>query len=387
VLRRIVTEARGLVGARYAALGVLGPDGRLVEFLHEGMTDAEVRAIGRPPRGEGLLGALIDDPRPIRLTNLRADPRSMGFPPGHPEMTSFLGVPIRVRDEVFGNLYLTDRQSGGGFGADDEELVQALANSAAVAIENAMLFAETRRRQAWQAASTQVATDLLAGEEPGEVLEGLVATVRELSDSDGAALLVPSEQAGEFVVAVAEGEPLVEVQNSRFRARDSAAGRELMAGKALATSDASVDPRLVGVPIGRLDVGPALLAPLTAAGSPRGALVVCRRRGRAAYRRDDVDAVVSLAGHAGLVARLAWVRLEQELRRTLDDRDRIAGDLHTSVITELVAVATHLTGLASSMTSAVHRDALLAQAHRLDRVARGIGSKVFDLDRPDDHRT
>jgi GAF domain-containing protein len=386
VLRHVVTEARALVGARYAALGVLGADGHLVEFLHEGMTDEEVRAIGRPPRGEGLLGALIDDPHPIRLANLHDDARSTGFPPGHPPMTSFLGVPIRVRDEVFGNLYLTDRERGEVFSADDEELVQALATSAAVAIENAMLFAETRRRQAWQAASTQVATDLLAGEEPAEVLEGLVATLRELSDSDAAALLVPAEGAGEFLVAVAEGEPLVAVENTRLRARDSEAGLALMAGRAIATADAPADPRLTGVPLDRLDVGPALVAPLNTAGAPRGALAVCRRRGSAPYRREDLDAVVSLAGHAGLVAAYARVRLEQELRRRLDDRDRIADDLNTSVITELLAVATDLTGLAGSMTSPVHRAKLLAQANRLDRVARGIGSSVFDLGRPDDTR-
>ncbi|GAA2882150.1 hypothetical protein GCM10010472_45320 [Pseudonocardia halophobica] len=386
VLRRVVTEARALVGARYAALGVLGADGHLVEFLHEGMDEEAVRAIGRPPRGEGLLGALIDDPHPIRLASLHDDPRFAGFPPGHPPMTSFLGVPIRVRSEVFGNLYLTDRQAGGGFSADDEELLQALATSAAVAIENAMLFAETRRRQAWQAASTQVATDLLAGEEPAEVLEGLVATLRDLSDSDGAALLVPAEGAGEFLVAVAEGDSLAEVENTRLRARDSAAGRALMAGMAVASSDARADPRLSGIPLGRLDVGPALLAPLTAAGAPRGALAVCRRRGREPYRREDLDAVASLAGHAGLVAAYARVRVEQELRRRLDDRDRIADDLNTSVITELLAVATDLTGLAGSVTSPVHRAKLLAQADRLDRVARGIGSSVFDLDRPEDPR-
>jgi GAF domain-containing protein len=386
VLRRIVTEARALVGARYAALGVLGADGHLVEFLHEGMPDEEVRAIGRPPRGEGLLGAVIEDPHPIRLATLDEDPRFAGFPPGHPPMTTFLGVPIRVRSEVFGNLYLTDRQNGDAFSADDEELVQALATSAAVAIENAMLFAETRRRQAWQAASTQVATDLLAGEEPAEVLEGLVATLRDLSDSDGAALLVPAEGTAEYLVAVAEGESLTKVENTRLRASDSEAGRTLMTGNAVATADAVEDPRLVGVPLGRLDIGPALVAPLTAAGAPRGALVVTRRRGRVPYQREDLDAVVSLAGHAGLVAAYARVRVEQELRRRLDDRDRIADDLNTSVITELLSVSTDLTGLAGSVSSPVHRAKLLAQADRLDRLARGIGSSVFDLGRPDDLR-
>jgi GAF domain-containing protein len=147
VLRRIVDTARDVARAQYAALGVIGADGSLEQFLHVGLDEDAMRAIGAsssepchdPPRGRGVLGALIQDPKPIRLTRIADDPRSSGFPEDHPQMTTFLGVPIRSRDAVFGNLYLTDRTDGGPFTAEDEELVLALAATAGIAIENARL--------------------------------------------------------------------------------------------------------------------------------------------------------------------------------------------------------------------------------------------------------
>jgi transcriptional regulator with GAF, ATPase, and Fis domain len=139
VLRHIVEAARELVGARYVALGVISPDGGLAEFVHTGMPDDAVERIGHLPQGKGLLGALIEDPHPIRLRRITDDPRSTGFPPGHPPMSSFLGVPIRLRDEVFGNLYLSE-STRGEFSAEDEDLMKALAATAAVAIENARLY-------------------------------------------------------------------------------------------------------------------------------------------------------------------------------------------------------------------------------------------------------
>src|SRR5476651_146905 len=144
VLRRIVVSACELVEAQYAALGVLGPGTnveqiRLIEFITEGADDKVVRRIGHYPVGRGILGVLIRDPRPLRLHDLASDPRSYGFPDGHPPMGSFLGVPIRIQGRVFGNLYLTEKRGGGDFTAGDEEMVIGLAGAAGVAIENARL--------------------------------------------------------------------------------------------------------------------------------------------------------------------------------------------------------------------------------------------------------
>ena len=160
VLRRVVEAVRELIGARYAALGVIAPDGHLSEFVHVGMPDEDVARIGHLPQGKGLLGALIDDPAPIRLDRLGDDDRSSGFPPGHPPMDTFLGVPIRVRDEVFGNLYLTG-STRGAFTAEDEELAKALAATAGGAIDNARHYATARSRQQWLQATAAITRQML----------------------------------------------------------------------------------------------------------------------------------------------------------------------------------------------------------------------------------
>ena len=172
-LRRIVEAAVGLVDAAYGALGVIGDgDGgkRLAEFIPVGVSQDEIAGIHHWPEGRGLLGLLIDDPRPLRLADIAAHPASSGFPDGHPPMHGFLGVPVRVRDEVFGNLYLTGKRGGGEFTEDDEAVLVALGAAAGVAVENARLYEAARRQQRWIQASAEVTTRLLSGSEPGEVL-------------------------------------------------------------------------------------------------------------------------------------------------------------------------------------------------------------------------
>src|SRR5215218_3866951 len=151
-LQRIVQAACRLAGARYGALGVIGDDRMLMEFITHGLDPATHAAIGDLPRGHGVLGLLIDEPRPIRLEDITRHPRAYGFPPNHPPMHSFLGVPVRIRDQVFGNLYLAEKAGGGQFGQDDEEMVVALAIAAGAAVDNARLFAQAQRRQRWLAA-------------------------------------------------------------------------------------------------------------------------------------------------------------------------------------------------------------------------------------------
>jgi GAF domain-containing protein len=171
VLRQIVEAAIGLVNARYGALGVIGEEGGLAEFVPVGLEESQIAAIHHWPEGRGLLGALITDPKPVRLADLSADPRSSGFPEGHPPMRSFLGVPVRIRDEVYGNLYLTEKQDGAQFDEEDEAVVAALAAAAGVAIENARLYEEARGRERWLRASAEVTRRLLSGAQPGDVLD------------------------------------------------------------------------------------------------------------------------------------------------------------------------------------------------------------------------
>ncbi len=168
VLRKIVVAARDLLGARYAALGVLGPDGGLEQFVHAWNYQELVARIGDLPTGRGILGSLISEPLPIRLADLTAHPASAGFPPGHPPMSSFLGIPVRAGEMVFGHLYLTERGDGGESTAEDEELTIALAATAGAAIANARRFTESEQCRRWLDASGELTALLLSSrvEEP-----------------------------------------------------------------------------------------------------------------------------------------------------------------------------------------------------------------------------
>src|SRR3954449_2311271 len=193
-LRRVVEAAVGLVDATYGALGVIGEASegkRLAEFIPVGLTQDEIARIHHWPEGHGLLGLLIDEPRPLRLADIGQHPKSSGFPAGPPPMGSFLGVPVRVRDEVFGNLYLTEKRGGGEFDEEDEAIVTALATAAGVAIENARLYEETRRREMWLQASAEVTTSLLSGADTQDVLTVMARRAREMTDADLVAVLLP----------------------------------------------------------------------------------------------------------------------------------------------------------------------------------------------------
>lgn len=203
-LHRIITAAVDLSDATYGALGVVDEDGNLRDFLHVGMTTETVAAIGDSPKGIGVLGLLIDQPMPRLINDIAAHPASAGFPPGHPQMHSFLGIPLRVRGQVFGNLYLTEKRNGEPFSDADEQLVVALAAAAAVAIDNARLFEETRLRGRWHealrvvdeldATIREIRNTIFALHESMELssssLRGLV--LGEISQSSGALSFTPS---------------------------------------------------------------------------------------------------------------------------------------------------------------------------------------------------
>ena len=198
--------AVGLVDASYGALGVIGEDKRLAEFIPVGLSPEEIERIHHWPEGRGLLGLLIEDSRPLRLGNIASHPESSGFPDGHPPMGSFLGVPVRVRDEVFGNLYLTNKRGGGEFTEDDEAVLLALGAAAGVAIENARLYEAARRQQRWIQASAEVTTRLLSGSDPADVLADVSLQALSLSGADLAMLALPDEERRRLTVSYAEGD-------------------------------------------------------------------------------------------------------------------------------------------------------------------------------------
>src|SRR5215470_3890015 len=206
LLRQIVQAAVTLVDARYGALGVIGEGGRLAEFVPVGLSEEEIARIHHWPEGRGLLGELITDPRPLRLPDIPADPRSAGFPEGHPPMKTFLGAPVRVRDEVFGNLYLTEKEGGGEFDEEDEAVIAALGAAAGVAIGNARLYEEARRQQRWLRASADVTQRLLSGAATGEVLTLVMNQALEISGADLVVLALPVAGREQLVIEYGVGE-------------------------------------------------------------------------------------------------------------------------------------------------------------------------------------
>src|SRR4051794_10940565 len=219
-LRQIVEAAAGLVDARYGALGVLAPRGGLSAFVTVGLDEGERARMGHLPEGKGLLGQLINDPHPLRVAELATHPSSVGFPPGHPPMRTFLGVPVLVRGTVYGNLYMTEKRGGGQFTAEDTAVLVALAGAAGIAIDNARLYAEGEVRRRWLAAVGDVRSALLSGIAPDEALALVVARVAELTGADGA-WLVSGPDEGSYRVQAQTGQGLVDITGSTLRPEDA----------------------------------------------------------------------------------------------------------------------------------------------------------------------
>jgi signal transduction histidine kinase len=378
VLRQIVEAAVELVSARYGALGVIGEGGRLAEFVPVGLSEQEIAAIDHWPEGRGLLGKLITDPRPVRLHDMAADPGSSGFPEGHPPMHSFLGVPVRIREEVYGNLYLTEKQ-GGDFDEEDEALVQALAAAAGVAIENARLYAEARRQQQWLRASAEVTQRLLSGDRPSDVLELVTQQALELSGADLVALALPTENRRQLVIEHACGDGAAEAIGLVLPAGGSASGIVMAAGKPLDVEDFSNDARVAAVSRQHLKLGPAVLVPLGPAGEVRGVLTAGRHPGALPLSAPAVEMVTTFAAQAGIGIELAEHRRDAQRLALFEDRDRIARDLHDRVIQRLFATGMSLQGAAALLGDSEGARRVEQAVDALDETIKDIRAAIFSL--------
>jgi signal transduction histidine kinase len=383
VLRQIVEAAVGLVNARYGALGVIGDSGKLAEFVPVGLDSSEIAAIDHWPEGRGLLGALITDPRPVRIPDLSADPRSSGFPEGHPPMRSFLGVPVRIRDEVFGNLYLTEKRGGAQFDEEDEAVVTALAAAAGVAIENARLYAEARRRQRWLQASAEVTRRLLSGAASGGVLDLVTQQVLEMSGADLAVLALPEGGGGQLMVRHAAGADAARARGMLLP--DTSLSAEVLAtGEPVTLEEFSRDERVAQVARERMTLGPAMIFPLGAAGNVRGVLTVGRRPGSMPLPHAAVEMVGSFAAQAAVALEFADARRDAEQVTVLQDRERIARDLHDLVIQRLYATGMSLQGAMPLISRPEVADRVSRAVDALDDTIGDIRSAIFALQtRPD----
>ena len=379
VLRRIVEAACELVGAPFGALGVISPDGGgLEEFVHVGIDDEQAARIGPLPEGKGLLGALIDDPRPIRLRDLGEDLRSVGFPDEHPPMRAFLGVPVRVRDEIFGNLYLAKLEES-EFSHEDEELVSSLAATAGVAIENARLYEEARRRQVWLTASTDVTRELTSSD---DALRLIGARVRNLADADVVTVIRPVGSSGRLEVSVAVGEGEERLTGFSYSGAGTVSETVLRTGVPLVVDDAS-DPAANGNLTLRLTavvpVGPCAAVPLAGSTGVRGVLLVGRLHGRRGFSAADVEMVTTFASHASLALELADARKEAQNLALYEDRGRIARDLHDHVIQQLFAAGMTLQGVVARVPDAAAADRLETVVDHIDDAIRQIRASIFQL--------
>jgi signal transduction histidine kinase len=332
LLQRIVETAAELTGARYAALGVIDRSGQSLErFLTTGIDADTHSAIGALPRGRGILGVLIRDATPLRLDDLSVDPRSVGFPPNHPPMKTFLGVPILLRGVAYGNLYLTEKREG-QFTEEDEELSRLLAAQAAVAIDNARLY-ETSSRWLRQLESVNEIGNALASEIELEPLLGLVARrLRELVDAR-IVLIALRESPATLRIVVAEGDGAEIAAGAELGVRDSKTGRVLERGHSERVDAIVDDPEFDQAFTRRLGVSSALYVPLLVQGRTMGVVSAHDRRGGdPRFSDEDLRIAEALGARASIAVDLADRVSRDAVRRVLgaqeQERARLARELH-----------------------------------------------------------
>ncbi|MFC7306003.1 GAF domain-containing sensor histidine kinase [Streptomyces monticola] len=363
-LDRIAETAASLTGARYAAIGVINDKGDgLADFVTYGVSQEERKRIGDLPDGRsGLLGALIKDPVSLRLDDLTADPRSVGFPPNHPPMRTFLGVPIRVGGEVFGNLYLTEKQGGGAFSVYDLHMVKVLATEAGIQIGNARLYEATRQRERWIDGSVAVTTALLSGADVDDALTVVAEQARKLADSDAGIVLLPAAEGGLEIVAIASDGPVRPL--GAVIPPESPAVDHLLAGEPVFIDDSAADPRMI-TDLAK-EYGPNMLLPLHSGGRVLGALATPRTRGAQPFTEAEKTLAGQFAAQAALALMMAEAQRDRERLAVFEDRDRIARDLHDLVIQRLFA-----TGM---MLESAQRRSVVPE------VQIGVGKAVDELD-------
>ncbi|MFI1066563.1 MULTISPECIES: sensor histidine kinase [Streptomyces] len=380
VLRGIVEAAVVLVDAEYGALGVIGDDQKLAQFLPVGISD-ELRAeIGDLPSGHGILGQLIRHPETLRLSELSDHPASYGFPPHHPPMHSFLGVPIRVREDVFGNLYMTEKRGGIDFDEEDEAVLSTLAVAAGIAVENARLFEEVRLRERWLAASSDFTSALLSGSAETEVLEGMLERARDITGADiGVFYLVG--QSGELRGSLALGEGAeahrgIVLPSSEGTMAAAALGEE---DGLITVADVGADDRVTVQPERWKGFGPAVAVTFGTKEKLSGVLILARRRGRPAFARAEIAALPGFAGQAAVALELADRRRDAEQMSMLEDHDRIARDLHDLAIQRLFAAGMTLQSAQPFVEHPEASERLARAIDDLDATIKIIRSTIFGL--------
>ncbi|WP_442542542.1 GAF domain-containing protein [Arthrobacter sp. KN11-1C] len=379
VLDRVVKSACRLLHARYGALGVIGEDKSLSHFVTVGIDEELAHRIGPLPTGHGVLGLLITEPAPLRLHDLHQHPKSYGFPANHPPMKSFLGVPVRVRDVVFGNLYLTEKEGGGDFTPEDEDLAVALAAAAGVAIENARLYEDARRRASWLEACMDVTGRMLGDDrtaEPENVgLDQIADRALRESGSQLALILVPDGGMDSYGVAGAAGTDSAHFAGN-ILPMNSAVIRSVAATGMPASMDEAGD--ILG-PADGLSKGKLLAIDLSAQGAHHGLLFLVRAPGTGPFAKTDVEMGAVFGSHVALGLELDRIHRLREQLVVFSDRDRIARDLHDLVIQRLFAAGLSIQSLRRFTTGEPALTRIDAVTAELDETIRDLRNTIYSL--------
>lgn len=389
LLRRLVEIAVRITHARYGALGVSRPQGGILEFITVGLSDDERAAIGPIPSGRGILEALIHDPHPLRLARLQDDPRSVGFPPNHPYMSSFLGAPVRAGSQVFGNLYLTEKEKGAAFDAADEAAVVTLASQAGVAIANAQTYRNLRQRERWLAALHEITTALLAAAPPNEMMTTIVRSAREMSDADLAAIALPvADGSSTLRVVAADGAGADRILTAPAKATGTASHSVLVSGRPLIVRPASRDAYASFVAEAGLPIGARLVVPMLIHGRASGTIFLTRSGSDADFSSEDLSLLESLASQASLVLEYARVQAQSQRLAVIEERNRIARDLHDEPVQALIYLARRLESMA--MEPSVRgpearqleqtRELAVAVVEGLRQLTEGLRSEILEQD-------
>jgi signal transduction histidine kinase len=383
VLRSIVQAAAVLVDARYAALGVIGPDGRrLADFHTVGVTDDQITEIGNFPEGHGILGELIRNPEPLRLAKLSDHPASYGFPPHHPPMNTFVGVPIRVRDQVFGNLYLTEKRGGAQFDDEDESVLATLAVAAGVAIDNARLYEESRLRERWLRASAEITHSIMSGSDRAQVLRLIAERAREITGAELAVVAVPTDGTDAddtLTVELALGREADAHQGLVLPVRASLIGRAFATATTVTSADITQDDRVSSGPPRFTGFGPAVAVPIGSGDGVRGVVLLVREAGQTVFTEQRTEPLKSFAGQAAVAMELAERRRDAERIAVLQDRDRIARDLHDLAIQRLFATGMTLQSAGRFIEHPGAAERVSRAVDDLDETIKIIRSTIFGL--------
>lgn len=374
-LHRIIDAAIELTGSRYGALGVRGPDGMLDAFLFKGI-GAELQArIGHLPVGKGVLGVLLDRTEPLRVDDLTQHPAAVGFPEHHPPMRAFLGMPIVIRSEVYGSLYVTDDRAGYVFTESDENAIRALGSAAGVAIDNARLFERQRASARWMNAGREITSALLSATSPEPPLQMIAERVRELADAEQVIVLIPNDidrpgvSVDALAVVAAAGGHSAELPIGYLVPIDeSTSGEVFRSGTPVITETF----RHLIPSFSDLGERPTMAVPLRSADRVTGVLALARSCDRPRFTSDDLSWVVAFANHAVVALTLAEASEQARELTILADRERIARDLHDHVIQRLFAAGMDLQGTVAR----VHSPEIIA---RLTRTIDELQSTITEI--------